>query len=142
MNTDNNTPADTKELEKSKGPIRFEAIVPIAIVCAATYFYFALLFDLHLRKGIEWTASYVHGAEVNVAKLHTSFLRGTFRMTGLQVTDKEEPTRNLIVIGDIRFGFLWDALLRAKFVVEDAPTCFHCDFCHANNVYAPKQLKD
>ncbi|MCB0363927.1 MAG: TIGR03545 family protein [Bdellovibrionaceae bacterium] len=112
--------SETTKKPKKKGPIRFEAIIPVVIVCALTGLYFSFLFDSNLRHLIEFGATYVHGAEVNVGSVRTSVLGGSFSLKGLQVTDKEDPNRNLVQIGEIRFGLLWDALLRAKFVVDEA----------------------
>ena len=42
---------------KRKGPIRFEAIVPIAIIVGLVAAYFVLFFDMHLRMGIEYAAT-------------------------------------------------------------------------------------
>lgn len=110
----------TKKVPKKKGPIRFEAIIPVAIISAAAYGYFTWYFDQHLKSGIEYVATQANGAEVNVAAVRTSFLRGTFDLDGLQVTDKEVPQRNLLAIDNVHFGYLWDALLRMKFVVNEA----------------------
>ncbi|MBK8203699.1 MAG: TIGR03545 family protein [Bdellovibrionales bacterium] len=115
------TPEKEKEkVKKVKGPLRLEAVVPVTIICVCAGLYFSFLFDSHLRFLIEFTGTHIHGAEVNVGRVKTSFLGGSFRLSELQVTDKEDPSRNLFSIGEIRFGFLWDALLRAKFVVEEA----------------------
>lgn len=114
------TPPAAPKKVKAKGPIRWEAVIPVVVICVGTGLYFSLLFDSHLRHFIEFSATHIHGAEVNVASVRTSFLGGSFRLAGLQVTDKETPSQNLVQIGEIRFGFLWDALLRAKFVVEEA----------------------
>lgn len=105
---------------KKLGPIRTGAVVPTLIVLVLCYIYFHFFFDNHLRKGIEWTAGYVHGAEVDVAKIETSVFGGSFLLAGLQVTDKDMPSRNLFSLGEIRFRFTWDALLRLKFVVDEA----------------------
>ncbi len=111
-----NNPKKTKR----KGPLRLEAIIPIAVVMALTVAYFKLFFDSNLESLIEWTATRVHGAEVDIADIDTSFLGGSFELKGLEVTDKNNPNRNIFSVGSIRFKFLWDALLRGKFVVEDA----------------------
>lgn len=105
---------------KTKGPIRTEAIVPLSVILLTTFIYFHFAFDTHLRKTIEWAGTYLHGAEVNVGELTTSFINGSFSLKQLEVTDKESPARNLIKISEIKFHFIWDALLRAKFVVADA----------------------
>lgn len=110
---------ETKK-KKSKGPIRLEVILPVGILCGLTYAYFTFYFDKHLKDGIEWAGTQGVGAEVNVGSLKTSFISGSFEMNKLEITNKEKPTHNMIEIGSMRFKFLWDALLRAKFVVEDA----------------------
>lgn len=107
-------------MPKKKGPIRTEAVVPMVIVVALVYSYFHFFFDRHLRAGMEFAATRVHGAEVNIASVETSVWRASFLLRGLQVTDKESPARNLFELGEVRFGMLWDALLRAKVVVEEA----------------------
>lgn len=105
---------------KKKGPIRFEAVIPIVIILVLTGCYFKIFFDRHLRLGMEWTATQIHGAEVNIASVNTSFIKGSFELNGLQVTDKELPSRNLVSLGSIKFGFLWDAILRMKIVINEA----------------------
>ncbi len=112
-------PKVQKEMKK-KGPIRTEAVVPSLILLALVYGYFVVFFDGHLRRGLEFAATRIHGAEVNIGRIDTSFLRASFLLKDLEVTDKTQPARNLFQIGDIRFGMLWDALLRGKVVVEDA----------------------
>jgi uncharacterized protein (TIGR03545 family) len=105
---------------KIKGPIRFEAILPFLIVVALIAAYFILFFDTHLRKGIEFVATKANGAEANVASVKTSFVGGSFTLSGLQITDSEKPEFNTLEVGRMHFQFSWDALLRAKFVVQDA----------------------
>lgn len=106
--------------QKKKGPIRYEAIVPVLILSLITYLYFTFYFDHHMKKLIEYVGTQVNGAEVNVGAVRTSFIRASFDLDRLQVTDPEKPTHNSIEIGNIHFQYLWDALLRMKFVVEDA----------------------
>jgi len=110
----------TEAIKKTKGPLRTEALVPIAIILGLFSLYGRFFLDSHIRRGLEWTASYIHGAEVNVATVKTSLTGGSLMIGGIEVTDKEAPKQNLIVINEVRFAFLWDALLRMKFVVEEA----------------------
>jgi uncharacterized protein (TIGR03545 family) len=105
---------------KKKGPIRFEAIIPITIICTLTFVYFSYYFDQHVKKAIEYVGTQANGAEVNVGSIHTSFLKGSFSLNKLQVTDKEKPELNALEIENMHFQFMWDALLRMKFVVDDA----------------------
>ena len=113
-NTSENKPV------KAKGPIRTGMLVPSLILFGLIYAYFFFFFDTHLRHGIEFAATRIHGAEVNVGSVSTSFLRASFRMQDLEVTNKEQPEMNLFQVGDIRFGMLWDALLRGKVAINDA----------------------
>lgn len=110
----------TPKIPKKKGPIRIEAIIPVSILSLLTYLYFSFYFDLHLKKLVEYVGTQGNGAEVNVDSIRTSFLTGSFDLNRLEVTNPERPTHNSLEIGNIHFQFLWDALLRMKFVVEDA----------------------
>lgn len=105
---------------KKKGPIRFEAIIPVFVLSLITFLYFSYYFDRHLKSLIEYVGTQANGAEVNVDSIHTSFIRGSFDLNRLQVTNKEKPAQNILEIGNIHFQYLWDALLRMKFVVDDA----------------------
>jgi uncharacterized protein (TIGR03545 family) len=105
---------------KKKGPIRYEAIIPVTILSLITFLYFSFYFDFHMKKVIEYIGTQANGAEVNVDGVRTSFIRGSFNLDRLQVTDPERPTHNSIEIGNMHFKYLWDALLRLKFVVDDA----------------------
>lgn len=109
-----------KKAKKPKGPIRYEAILPVVILSAITFIYFSYYFDYHMKKLVEYVGTQANGAEVNVDSIRTSFIKGTFDMNQLQVTDKEKPVQNILEIENIHFGYLWDALLRMKFVVDDA----------------------
>lgn len=117
MNT-TQTPPPVKKAKK-KGPIRTEAVIPFLIVSVLTFVYFHFFFDLHLKKAMEFAGYQVLGAEVDIANLETSFFKGTFRAQGIEITNAEKPTHNMVAIGDVRFGVLWDGLLRARLVVEE-----------------------
>jgi len=116
---ENQAPPSTEKPKKKKGPIRTEAVIPFAIVVALTWGYFHFFFDMHLKKTFEFAGYHLLGAEVDIDKLETSFIKGTFRVQGVEVTNAEKPSHNMVKVGDIRFGVLWDALLRAKFVVDE-----------------------
>lgn len=114
------TDATTQKMKKSKGPIRWEAIIPFTLICALIGLYFHFFFDGHLRRALEWAGYNAVGAEVNIAKLETSFFKASLRIQGIELTNAERPTHNSINIGDIKFSMLWDALLRAKVVINEA----------------------
>lgn len=106
--------------KKPKGPIRTEAVVPAIILTVLIGVYFTMFFDGHLRRGMEYVGTQVNGAEVNIGYLSTSFFGASLDMGKIQVTDKNKPERNIVQVGQIKFKMLWDALLRAKVVVDEA----------------------
>ena len=105
---------------KKKGPIRFEAVIPFTIVVALFWAYFFFFFDMHARHALEYVATQGNGAEVNIGSLHTSFWRASLEINKVEITDAEEPAKNKLQIGQIRWNVLWDALLRGKIAIEDA----------------------
>ncbi len=116
---DKAAPAAPKKA-KAKGPIRTGAVVPALVFTLLVGCYFKLFFDGNLRRLIEYVGTQVNGAEVNVGYLNTSFIRANFEMGNIEVTDKNKPERNLVEVGAVKFKMLWDALLRAKIVIDEA----------------------
>lgn len=110
----------TDKKKKAKGPFRTEAVIPVVVLTLLLGAYFKIFFDGHLRRLMEYVGTQVNGAEVNVGHFETSFLRASLEIGDIQVTDKNKPERNLVQIGSIKFKMLWDALLRAKVVVDEA----------------------
>lgn len=115
------TPLATKPKKiKKQGPIRFEAVIPALVIIGLIIAYFSIFFDSHLKSGLEYAATQANGAEVNISRVKTSFLTPSFHLYRLQITDKNRPERNLFEVAEINFILLWDGLLRAKVVVEEA----------------------
>ncbi len=112
--------SEGKKTKKTKGPIRFEAIIPVAVIIGLLIAYFTFLFDSNLRLGLELAGTYTHGAEINIASVKTSFTEPSIEIHNIQITDKNKPTRNIFQVGQVRLALLWDALLRMKVVVPEA----------------------
>lgn len=106
--------------KKAKGPIRYEAIIPVLIISALTFIYFSFYFDRHLKGLLEYAGTQINGAEVNIEDLDISFIRGNLTVRRVEVTNIEDNLRNTIEIERMNFKLVWDALLRMKFVVDDA----------------------
>jgi uncharacterized protein (TIGR03545 family) len=104
---------------KVQGPIRWNAVAPFLIICVLIFAYFHFFFDFNVRKAIEWGGYKAMGVEINVAKFETSFFKATLEIKDIEITDAEKPSQNSIEIGDIRWGMSWDALLRAKVLVNE-----------------------
>lgn len=106
--------------KKKKGPIRFEAIIPVTVISLLTFLYFTIYFDKHIKNVIEYVGTQANGAEVNVGNFKTSFIAASLNIDKIQVTNPEKPSHNSIEVGKIHFKYLWDAILRMKFVVDEA----------------------
>lgn len=105
---------------KNKGPIRWEAITPAALFFGLIILYGRLFLDSNIKSLIELVGYHATGAEVNVQEVQTSFFQASIKIKGIQLTNPEKPTHNNLIIGEIRFSMLWDALLRAKIVINEA----------------------
>ena len=115
--------SDNKNLPKKikrKGPIRTGAVVPTVIFMTFIGVYFSFFFDGNLRRLLEYAGTHINGAEVNVGRVSTSFLHARLEINTIELTDKNHPERNTIQVGAVTFQMLWDALLRAKVVVNEA----------------------
>lgn len=117
--SDNSQQAPAKK-PKKKGPIRTGVVVPVTILIVLLAVYFKLFFDGNLRRGLEYIGSHVNGAEVDVGRISTSFLHARLEIDNIQMTDKEHPERNTVQVGAVKFQMSWDALLRAKVLVNEA----------------------
>ena len=115
---DDATPTNT--LPKPKGPIRTGAVIPTVILLLICFVFFHFFFDWSFKRALTWTGSHFYGAEVDIHSLKTSFWHGSIQIRGIELTDKQNPALDFLRIGEIHFGFLWDALLRLKFVVNNA----------------------
>lgn len=120
MAENKNSEVKKEKSTKSKGPLRLEAIIPIAILGALVWAYSVFMLDGHIKSGIEIVASKIYGAQVDVGDLSTNFLEPSLTVSDIQVTDKANPNQNVVSVGRIRFALLWDALLRAKIVVDES----------------------
>jgi uncharacterized protein (TIGR03545 family) len=110
----------TPKKKKRKGPIRTEAVVPFLIFVAIVYVYFAFFFDMHLRHAMEFVGTHANGAEVDISDIDTSFWKASLSIKNIQVTDVDQPQKNKVQVGEIRWRMLWDALLRGKIAIADA----------------------
>lgn len=111
---------NNEKKQKAPGIIRWNAIIPFTIILILFMAYMHFFFDSHIKSAMEWAGYKALGAEVNIAKVKTSFSEANISIQGIELTDSEKPTQNAIKIGEVKFGMLWDALLRARIVVNEA----------------------
>lgn len=100
--------------------LRLEAVVPIALILVLTGAYFKFFFDSHLKAATEWGLTTALGVEVNISAIETKVSDLSLKVKKIEITDSQAPQLNVIQIGEIRFSALWDALLRAKVVINEA----------------------
>ena len=110
---------NTTQKNKKSGLIRWAAVVPLTLLVALTYIYFAFFFDGHMKSLIEWGGYKALGSEVNIAQFKSSFTGGHVEINKIELTNAEKPQFNSLEIQSVRFNLNWDALLRLKFVVEE-----------------------
>lgn len=75
--------------------------------------------DYHLKLALELAGYHIVGAEVNIGRLETSFLKARIELDQIELTNSEKPTHNSMVLGKIRYQILWDGLLRARIIIEE-----------------------
>ena len=107
-------------INKKKGPLRTEVIVPITIILIFLTIYFNFFFDSHIKSGIEFFGIKTYRAEINVARVKTNFLNPSLSIYGIQITDKKKPDYNILEIEKVHLTLLWNALLRGKIVIPEA----------------------
>ncbi len=100
--------------------IRLEAVLPVAIIFLLFFLYFTFLFDLHVKKGLEWGLTKALGVQVDIGNFKTKISDLSLKIEKIEITDSNNPKQNVIQVGEIRFSALWDAILRAKIVVNEA----------------------
>lgn len=105
--------------KKKQSFIRWNAIIPFVIVVILTSIYFTLFFDTHIKNAMEWIGYKALGTEVNIGQFKSSFTEGKVEISKIEITNSEKPQLNSIELSQIRFNLNWDALLRAKFVIEE-----------------------
>lgn len=111
LSLDDEVPTQAPLLRKS-GLILVGSIVVIALA-----FEFLLL-DSILRKSIESSVASRTGAEVNIAKAHFSLAQGEIEIEGLEVTDPDKPTHNLIQIDQLAADLNVGDLLSRNYTID------------------------
>jgi len=77
-----------------------------------------LLLDMGVKAGLEMGLASATGAEVNVDNADLSILGGKLALKGIQVTDAEKPTHNLVQAETVGANLSVSALLAKRYVVD------------------------
>jgi len=90
------------------------AIGMVVVVLALEF----LLLNMVVRLGVQAGVRSATGAEVNLDKAKMSLLAGKLRLTGLQITDPDKPTHNLVQLDTLVADLSVSDLLAKRYVVD------------------------
>lgn len=107
------------KVDRFTQPIRWATVAPLGIIITLGIIYFVFFFDHHLKGFLEYMGSRLNGAQVNISRVQTKFFQGDFSLEKLEVTNKNQPMKNLFQIDQIHFRFLVPAVFKMKFIIED-----------------------
>lgn len=116
-NTPTPTPA-TKPI-KPKGWIRWSGLVGVLIMAGLVVGLGYLLSSLALKNKIENVASNAWGAKVEIDDLSFSFEPLGVKLSGVHITDPEQPMQNLVELNQAVLSINLYHLVVKRFVIED-----------------------
>lgn len=99
--------------------IRWEGILAFVVVAALLAFFWIVLIDGYVRRGIERTLAFLTGAEVNVDDADLTLSPLGFIVTRIQVTNPENPAVNAVEVQRVAFTLDTARLLMRKTVIEN-----------------------
>jgi uncharacterized protein (TIGR03545 family) len=103
---------------RKKSFIRYEAFGGIALLAVILVLIATFLLEPILEYGIELAGYKSVGSEVNIDKVDVIWSKPALSLYNLQVTDHDDPMRNLIQIGKINITLNWASLLRLSVTSE------------------------
>ncbi len=106
--------------KKPKGPIRTGAVVPFIMFVVLVSVFNIFFLDMTIKKTIEFIGTKANGAQVDVGSVDTSISDLRAVVTNIEFTNPDKPMQNNFVIGKLTFQALWDGILRAKLVINEA----------------------
>lgn len=98
---------------------RWSGLIAFAVVLTLIIVIGVFFLDNWVKSGLEAGGTRVHGAEVNVASVDLSLSPLGFEISGVQVTDKENPERNLFELGTARLAMDLPKLFLGKISIDD-----------------------
>jgi hypothetical protein len=99
--------------------IRWEGILAFIAVVGLVFFFWAVLLDGFVRRGIERTVAFMVGAEVNVDKVDLVLSPLGFVVTRIQVTNPENPATNAVEVGRAAFTLDTAHLFMRKTIIDE-----------------------
>ncbi len=100
------------------GLFRWKAIVPMLVFAVLLVIFWLFYVDRVIRKTIEFVGTEIVGAKVELASARLRLVQADLVLRGLQVTDPNQPMRNLVEVPELVADLNGRALLSKKAVVE------------------------
>jgi hypothetical protein len=112
-------PGTAQEPPKKRSKIfRWRAIVPLVLLVILLVVGWILLLDTLVERGVEKAATAIVGAKVDVEEADVQLDEGAVVLRGLQVTNPDQPMKNLFEAREIVANLRVGPLLEKKVVVE------------------------
>lgn len=105
-------------LAKQSPLLRKSGFILVAAVLAIGLVLEFLLLDIAVKRGLQRSIELGTGAEVNIAKAHLSLAAGKLELEGLQVTDPDKPTHNLVQLETLAADVSMGDLLRKSYAID------------------------
>ena len=99
--------------------IRWKGLLAFVVVTALLAFFWLVLADDLVRRGIERTTAFLVGAEVNVDDANLTFSPLGFVVSRIQVTNPDNPETNALEIQRMAFTLNTPQLFMRKTIIED-----------------------
>lgn len=107
------------EVKKQRGRVKLVPLLAVVIFIAAFAVTFTLTKNMILRKVITSTCESIFEAKCDIAYLNFKLFDSSFKMTGFEIADKNQPMKNLVSVENVSFDFDLVQLLKARFVAEE-----------------------
>ncbi len=104
----------------SKGIFRKKIIFLLVLIAICIAAYLKFFMDSHLKRVVRNFLTNANCAEVNIGDLNVDIKNAKLVVKDIQLTNYHEPELNLVFFDKVSFDFLWDGLLRKKFVIENS----------------------
>ena len=102
------------------GLLRWQYIIPRAVLTGLVWAFFAWGFDPLLRVGLETGAESVVGAEVDVQQVQTRFFPPEFQLRNVGVADPRRTDENAVTFEELVVRMAGEPLLHREYVVREA----------------------
>lgn len=100
--------------------IRKKTSIPVLVGVAGFVLFMNFMVEPTMRFSLKKSLEIIGGSEVNIKSVDFSFINGLFAINDLQITDPNNPDRNLISFEKFHFQIDPVSVLKLKFIVEDA----------------------